>query len=411
MGHGRASQGRPPRALQPTTCLIADPTSSTRTTLITATNDTSHHAPDFHPSNGNGVSTHAFSLTSATTRSARHTTHYWHAGPADGPLIFFLHGWPGIALLWRAQIEAFAAAGWRCVAPDMRGYGESSAPAAPEAYALAELVTDMAELHDHLGAQPAIWVGHDLGSPVAGALAAHHPDRAAGLVLIAVPYLPESFALPTLLPLINRNTYPEDQYPDGQWDYYRFYLTHFAQSVHDFEADVAATLATIYQPGNPTPTEEPSPSATVTRNGGWFGPSHRAPNVSPAPLLWPATDFEALTQAFRRNGFRPANAWYLNDTANVSYARTVPNAGQLELPVLFINGDRDPICDINRSDLGRPMKHACRRLTVANLSAGHWSPLELKSEVIEAIRTWLSQFHQLNPPPNRTPPSWESWRG
>ena len=127
-------------------------------------------------------------LTARTFRSPRHATRYWEAGPIDGPLMIFLHGWPEIGLMWRAQIEAFAAEGWRCVAPDMRGYGGSSAPTASEAYALDEIVDDMVELHDHLGARPAIWVGHDWGSPVAGALAAHHAARSRGVVLISVPY-------------------------------------------------------------------------------------------------------------------------------------------------------------------------------------------------------------------------------
>jgi pimeloyl-ACP methyl ester carboxylesterase len=140
--------------------------------------------------------------------SPRHTTQYWEAGPADGPLMIFLHGWPQIGLMWRAQIEAFAAEGWRCVAPDMRGYGGSSAPSDPAAYALHEIVDDMVELHNHLGARPAIWVGHDWGSPVAGALAAHHPARSRGAVLISVPYFPDGFALPNLSPLIDRAPIP-----------------------------------------------------------------------------------------------------------------------------------------------------------------------------------------------------------
>jgi pimeloyl-ACP methyl ester carboxylesterase len=80
-------------------------------------------------------------------RSPRHTTQYWEAGPSDGPLMIFVHGWPEIGLLWRAHMEAFASLGWRCVAPDMRGYGGSSVPARPEAYALQEIVDDMVELH------------------------------------------------------------------------------------------------------------------------------------------------------------------------------------------------------------------------------------------------------------------------
>ena len=72
----------------------------------------------------------ALALTDATLHSPRHTTHYWEAGPAGGPLMIFLHGWPEIGLVWRAQIEAFATEGWHCIAPDMRGYGGSSAPSA-----------------------------------------------------------------------------------------------------------------------------------------------------------------------------------------------------------------------------------------------------------------------------------------
>jgi pimeloyl-ACP methyl ester carboxylesterase len=328
------------------------------------------------------VNAHAFS-------SLRHTTHYWEAGPADGPLMIFLHGWPEIGLMWRAQVEAFASEGWRCVAPDMRGYGGSSAPVAAHTYALKEIVDDMIELHDHLGARPAIWVGHDLGSPVAGALAAHHPKRSRGVVFVSVPYSPESFALPSLLPLVDREFYPADQYPDGQWDYYRFYLTHFDQTVSDFNVDIAATLAVIYRSGDPESVSKIYRSALITRNGGWFGAAHRAPAIPPDPALWPSADFDALVEAFRATGFRPANAWYLNDDANVAYAHAAPDNGRLRQPVLFVNGEFDAICDITRSRLGEPMRGACQDLAVTTLSAGHWLPLERKTELVEAMRSWL----------------------
>src|SRR5580692_4746351 len=204
-----------------------------------------------------------FTLTSRIFSSPRHTTHYWEAGPADGPLMIFVHGWPQIGLMWRAQVEAFASEGWRCVAPDMRGYGGSSAPAAAEAYALRAIVDDMVELHDHLGARPAIWVGHDWGSPVAGALAAHHAERSRGVVLTSVPYSPEGFALPSLAPLIDRRLYPADQFPDGQWDYFRFYQTHFDQTVSDFDADIPAALASVYRRGNPAAVGQVSPTASI----------------------------------------------------------------------------------------------------------------------------------------------------
>jgi pimeloyl-ACP methyl ester carboxylesterase len=303
--------------------------------------------------------------------------------------MIFLHGWPEIGLMWREQMEAFTAEGWRCVAPDMRGYGGSSVPTASEAYTLNEIVDDMVELYDHLGGRPAIWVGHDWGSPVAGALAAHHSARSRGVVLISVPYFPEGFALPGLLPLIDRRLYPADRYPDGQWDYFRFYQTHFDQTVRDFDADIPATLASVYRRGNPAAAGQISPTASVTLKGGRYGAAHRAPATQPDLALWPSSDFDVLVDAFQDHGFRAANAWYLNDIANIAYARAAPDGGRLNQPVLFINGEWDPICDITRNRLGESMRHACPDLSVTNLEAGHWLPLECKADSVQAIRSWL----------------------
>ena len=303
--------------------------------------------------------------------------------------MIFLHGWPGISWIWRAQMDAFANDGWHCVAPDLRGYGGSSIPAANDAYTIEEVVTDMAELHDHLGGRPAIWVGHDWGSAVAGALSAHEPERSCGVVLTSLAYFPDAFALPTLVPLVDRALYPADQYPDGQWDYYRYYTTHFEAAVADLDADVAATLASIYRPGDPAAKGNISPTAVVTRNGGRYGAAHRAPQIQADAALWPPEDFDTLVQAFKAHGFRASCAWYLNSDANIAFARTAPNGGRLSQPALFVNGDWDGICSISGNRQGDPMRAACADLTVTSIPAGHWLPLERKAEHIEAIRSWI----------------------
>lgn len=229
----------------------------------------------------------------------RHTTHYIECGSTSGPLMIVLHGWPSIGLMWHAQMDAFAADGWRCVAPDLRGFGGSFAPEAVDAYTTQEVVADLAEFHDHLGGEPAIWIGHDWGSVVAGALAAHDPRRSRGVVLTSLAYFPDASALPTLVPLVDREIYPTDQYPDGQWDYYRYYTTYFEAAVADLDADLAATLASVYRAGSPAAIGEVSPTAVVTRNGGRFGAAHRAPSAPADPALWPPADFDVLVQALR----------------------------------------------------------------------------------------------------------------
>jgi pimeloyl-ACP methyl ester carboxylesterase len=328
-------------------------------------------------------------LMSRMLNTPRHTTHYLESGPVDGPLMMLLHGWPEFGLVWRAQMDAFAREGWRCIAPDMRGYGGSSVPTANDAYDHRQIVEDMAELHDHLGGQPAIWVGHDWGSVIAGALAAHQPSRVRGAALVSVPYFPGANALATLVPLVDRNIYPADLYPDGQWDYYRYYTTHFASAVADLDADKASSLASIFQSADPASMGKPAPNASVTRNGGRFGAAHRAPPTQPDPALWPEADFKALVRAFEAHGFRPPCAWYLNDDANIAYAREAPDNGDLSQPVLFINGDYDQMNTIHGNRLGDPMRAACSDLVVTGLAGAHWLPVERKAELTTAIREWL----------------------
>ena len=190
-------------------------------------------------------------MNARTFTTPRQTAEYLESGPAEGPLMIFLHGWPGIGLLWRAQLDAFAVDGWHCVAPDLRGYGGSHAPGRRDAYAIREVVADVAELHDHLGGAAAIWVGHDWGSAVVGALAAHEPQRSRGVVLTSWAYFPDANSLGTLVALVDRAIYPKDRYPDGQWNYIRNYATHFESAVGDLDSDPAASLATIYRAGTP----------------------------------------------------------------------------------------------------------------------------------------------------------------
>ena len=196
--------------------------------------------------------------------------------------------------------------------------------------------------------------------------------------------------MPSVLPLVDRQLYPADRYPDGQWDYYRFYLTHFDQTVSDLEADIPATLASIYRPGNPASAGKVSPSALITANGGRYGSAHRAPPTAPDPTLWPSADFDALVESFRATGFRPGNAWYLNDTANIAYAHSAPEAAVCASRCCSSTATGMPSPTSTAAASGSPCGPHCGDLTVTNLPAGHWLPLERKSELVQTIRSWVA---------------------
>jgi pimeloyl-ACP methyl ester carboxylesterase len=105
----------------------------------------------------------------------------------EGPLVLLCHGWPELSYSWRHQIPALAAAGFHVAAPDMRGFGRTSAPAEIDAYSIFDHVGDMVALVAALGEKQAVIVGHDWGAPVAWHAAMFRPDVFIGVAGLSVP--------------------------------------------------------------------------------------------------------------------------------------------------------------------------------------------------------------------------------
>lgn len=115
------------------------------------------------------------------------------AGPSDGPLVLLLHGFPQTSFEWRHQMAALAAAGYRAVAYDQRGYSPGARPEGVDRYRLDDLVADVLAVADGLGAARFDLVGHDWGGAVAWVAAARHPDRVRTLTAVSMPH-PAAFA-------------------------------------------------------------------------------------------------------------------------------------------------------------------------------------------------------------------------
>ena len=106
------------------------------------------------------------------------------AGPSDGPLVLFLHGFPARWSTWRALLPTFARAGYLAVAPDLRGYGTSDRPKGVDSYSVLRIVEDVIAILDTFGRERAFIVGHDVGGGVAWALAMGHPQRVERLAVL-----------------------------------------------------------------------------------------------------------------------------------------------------------------------------------------------------------------------------------
>jgi pimeloyl-ACP methyl ester carboxylesterase len=164
----------------------------------------------------------------------------------------------------------------------------------------------------------------------------------------------------------------------------------FQQAREDFEAGVDDTLSLLYRTAPAEVAAGPAFSATIRASGGWFGPARRPPSLPRDEALINQADFDLLVEAYQRTGFGGANAWHMNDEANLAFAAEAPGFGRLSLPVLFIHALRDPVCDTAHGRLAEPMRQDCQALTEASIDAGHEVMLERPDETNLAMTSWLN---------------------
>ena len=160
--------------------------------------------------NGRGLQSHAHNRDTPAVRNdrlAEWTHRYAHINglrvhyveQGRGPLVVLCHGFPHLWFSWRHQIPAIAAAGFRVVAPDMRGMGQTDAPGAPQAYDVEHTVGDLTGLLDHLGEQSAIFIGLDFGVFAIYDLAFRAPARVRAIIGLENPSTPHNPQLPPLV--------------------------------------------------------------------------------------------------------------------------------------------------------------------------------------------------------------------
>jgi pimeloyl-ACP methyl ester carboxylesterase len=337
-----------------------------------------------------------FPITEHVAKSARHTSFYLACGAPQATPMIFVHGWPELSISWRHQLPVFAGLGFRALAPDMRGYGRSSVYARHEEYGQREIVADMMELLDAIGAEKAIWIGHDWGSPVVWSIAQQHPQRCHALVSLCVPYIPEGFAVESVLPLADRKVYPEDRFPAAQWDYQLFYRENFEAARVGFERDIRATVRALFRSGDPAGRGKPSRTAYVRANAGWFRQGSAAPNLARDAAVLSEEDEHRYVAALERNGFFGPDSWYMNGGANIAYAGRAKANWRLTMPVLFLHAACDYVCETIDSRLAEPMRAYCADLTEATVPSGHWMAQERPIDVNATLAKWLAlRFPQL----------------
>jgi pimeloyl-ACP methyl ester carboxylesterase len=275
----------------------------------------------------------------------------------EGPLVLMVHGFPESWYSWRHQLTALANAGYKAVAIDQRGYGQSSKFRDNDAYRIHPLVDDLRKVIDHYGEKKAVVIGHDWGAPVTWTFAWLHPERCRGVVGISVP-----FADRMLIGL-----------PGNPWgavrpaEYHKvvtgpgrvFYQDYFGEQtavINEIESDLRGWLRSLYYTvsgegvgelvamaaaaGAPamTPLETLRHGPLCMPEGAKLKDAFLSPKTLPA--WFSEADLDFYVAEFERSGFGGPLAYYRN--VDQDWADLASQAGKpLTPPAYFIGSDFD----------------------------------------------------------------------
>jgi pimeloyl-ACP methyl ester carboxylesterase len=297
------------------------------------------------------------------------------AEQGKGPLVILCHGFPECWYSWRHQLQALAAAGFRAVAPDLRGYGRSDRPEEVEKYTLLHDVGDIVGLVDALGEKQAVIAGHDVGATIAWQAALMRPDRFRAVIALSVPFRSGGFGV--LVPpttLMPRNE-------DAQF-YQLFLQTPEAEAA--LGRDLRRSFrAQFYSLSGDRPEGGGFPGGMVPRKG--------APLTNPATLpAWiTESDIDVYVEEFTRSGLRGPLGWYRN--LDRSWELMAPFAGAgVTIPALFMAGDRDFVAAVYSEFIAKQSTMVPRlRPPIMLAGCGHWTEQERAPEVNAAMIDFL----------------------
>ncbi len=299
-----------------------------------------------------------------------------------GPVVLLCHGFPETHHSWRKQMQPLADAGFRAVAPDLRGFGGTQGPQGVDHYGMMELVGDVVGILDALEAKDAIIVGNDWGATLAWQAALMRPDRFRSVVAVGVPMMDRSPAPPTTMFPANEDA-----------EFYIKYFQRAGEAEAELDADVRTSLLKIMfaasgdagprEPGD----ETPNPFGMIQHAGGLLGPLPAPDTLPPWLEEW---DFEAFTSAFQASGFRGGLNFYRNMDRN--WRDQAALAGlKVTVPALYMVGERDTGLAIpGMGEIIEAMPKLVPNLqeSVRFPGAGHWLPQERP----EAFNARLIQF-------------------
>lgn len=295
------------------------------------------------------------------------------AGPQSGRPVWLLHGFPECWYSWRSQMTALADAGYRVYAPEMRGYGDSSAPEEVEAYQLLTLCADIQAAMDDLGHTDVCVIGHDWGAPVAWHLGLLEPERVSVLGAMSVPFggRPKRPAIDIMR-----------EANAGRFNYI-LYFQEPGVAEAELNADIERSMRLLIG-GTGEVFLQPKPADARLLDG------------VPVPEVYPdwcsREDFAVYLKTLSKNGFRGPLNWYRNFTLNWQSTEFLAGRQVLQ-PTLFLLGEDDPVGKLEAYTVKKMAELVPRLEQHVLAECGHWIQNEQAERVNELLLAFLAKHY------------------
>ncbi len=291
----------------------------------------------------------------------------------QGAPVILLHGFPELAYSWRHQLPVLSSAGYRVIAPDLRGCGATSKPEGVEHYRLTELLADITGLLDVLHLDTALFIAHDTGAVLAWQLALLETDRVAGLIALNIPFMPRPATDPVKLmrAALGADFYIVD-----------FQDSHAADRLCD--EDPARVFEVLMRRGQTSRQE----FEQLPRDKRAFSlrAALRRTRLKGEPLLTPE-EARIYVEAYSRGGFTPAINWYRNWSYNWRITADVDQT--VRVPTLFIGAVDDLIISPTQIEAMRPWVEDLEMHMISD--CGHWTQQERPEQLNRLILNWLER--------------------
>ncbi|WP_245273696.1 alpha/beta hydrolase [Mesorhizobium sp. WSM3224] len=300
------------------------------------------------------------------------------AEQGQGPLIILCHGFPECWYSWRHQLDALAKAGFRAVAPDLRGYGRSDRPEETEKYTILHDIGDIVGLVDALGAKQAVIAGHDIGAAIAWQTALLRPDRFRAVIAFSPPFRSRGFGDPgpptTLMPRTKDAVF-----------YQLYFQTAEAEAAlgRDLRRTFRSMFYSLSGDGPPPAEAGGVAPGMVPRNGDFLT------NPMSLPSWITESDIDVYVETFTRSGFRGPLNWWRNIDRSWELMAAFSQA-VVTVPALYIAGDHDIIVEVFQPIIAKQSTMVPKlRPAIMLPGCGHWTQQERAPQVNAAMIDFL----------------------